>query len=320
MELEFNKKLVKYVLSHIDKKKKPVNFLVKTLNISFESAYRRLRGKIPFTIQELIILADELDFSIDKIFYIIKQNKTIFDYAGLEKINSDYFLIKLNEYNEFMIQLSYAKKIDSIMVLNFFPPPFFAEYKSLNKLLYYKLLYQEKETTKNVLFSEFVLADEDYVFQEKKQENIIHGNHITLILDLNIFYNLIKEVEYFFRLELLTKKDLILLKEDILNLINQFETISQTGIFNLTKVQLYLSLLSVGANAIFYNYDDKMKSLFWEFTYHPVVFNNPGFISTHLKWLNSLKRQSELITQSNEIMQTEFFYQQRKNVEKYLSV
>jgi len=49
-----------------------------------------------------------------------------------------------------------------------------------------------------------------------------------------------------------------------------------------------------------------------------LVIQNSGIISMQLKRLHSLKRQSALISQSNEIKQAEFFYQQREFVNKFL--
>ena len=68
MNSELNKKLVAIILKNISENKKPVTYLVNALNISRESAYRRIRGDIPFTVQELVTLAADLKFSIDVIF------------------------------------------------------------------------------------------------------------------------------------------------------------------------------------------------------------------------------------------------------------
>ena len=320
MESELNKKLVTNVLKHIPKNKKPVIYLVNTLNISRESAYRRIRGDIPFTVEELVTLAIDLEFSVDQIYDQEKQNHAFYDFSRMEKNSADFFLLMLKKYNELLERTSYTKRMETIMAFNVFPPPFYAGYLNLFKFAYYRWLHQDKEIYRNKPYSEVVLPDGAVVFQRKMKGSLIKGNHVTLILDMNIFLNLIKEIQYFYNRKLLTDEELLLIKEDTIRMIEQFEESTQTGTFGSAKIQIYLSSLCVNSNTIYYNYDDKVEPLFWFFTINPVIIQNSGFVSMQMKWLNSLKRQSVLITQSNEIMQAEFFSKQREYINMFLSV
>ena len=320
MDTELNKKLVTTILKNISENKKPVTYLVNSLNISRESAYRRIRGDIPFTVEELVTLATDLEFSIDILFEQEKQNRSFYDYMSVEKNSSDFFAVMLKKFSELLEKLSYAKKLETIMAFNSFPPPFYVSFTNLFKFSYYKWLYQDNEISRNGSYSNLVLQDTAYVFQRKMRGNVFQGKNTILILDSNIFLNLIKEIQYFYNRKLLTNEELLLIKEDTLRMIDQFEESSQTGTFESTKIQLYLSSLCVNSNTIYYNYDDKAEPLFWLFTINPVIIQNNGFVTMQMKWLNSLRRQSALITQSNEIMQAEFFFKQREYVETYLKV
>jgi len=320
MESELNKKIIECVLERIPKNKKPVIYLVNALNISRESAYRRIRGDIPFTVEELIILATNLDFSIDTIYDQEKQNHAFYDFSRNKKDTTDFFVLMLKKYDELLEKINYAKKIEAIMAFNSFPPPFYIDFLNLFKFEYYKWLLQDKETYRNMLYSEAALPDEAIVFQKKMKGNIIQGSNVILILDVNIFLNLIKEIHYFHQRKLLTNEELLSLRDDVIRLIEQYEEIVQSGKYGFAKVQLYLSSLCVNSNTMYYNCNDKVEPLFWIFTVNPVIIQNVEFASMQIKWLNSLKRQSALITQSNEIMQAEFFYQQRIYVDKYLPV
>ena len=320
METELNKKIIEYILKRIPKNKKPAIYLVNALKISRESAYRRIRGDIPFTVEELIVLATNLDFSIDAIYDQEKQNHAFYDFSRMEKDKSDFFILMLKKYDELVEKTNYAKKLESMMAFNTFPPPFYIDYLNLFKFEYYKWQLQDKEAYRNIPYSEVVLPDEAVVFQKKMRGNIIHGNNVILILDVNIFLNLIKEILYFYQRKLLSHEEMLSLRNDVMHLIEQYEDIVQSGKYGSAKVQLYLSSLCVNSNTMYYNCNDKVEPLFWIFTVNPVIIQNAEFASMQIKWLNSLKRQSALITQSNEIMQAEFFYQQRIYVEKYLPV
>ena len=320
MESELNKRIVANVLRYIPKNKKPIIYLANTLKISSESAYRRIRGDVPFTIEELVTLATCLDFSIDAIYDQEKQNHSFYDLSRTGKNTTDFFLLMLIKYNELLEKMKHAKRIETTMALNTFPPLFYTDFLNLFKFMFYKWLHQDKAVYRNIPFSGTVLPDEVNIFQRKMKGNFIHGNNVVLILDINIFLNLIKAIQYYYHRKLLTNEELLLLKKDTLHLIEQYENMVQTGKYGLSKVQLYLSSLCVNHNTVYYNYDDKVEPLFWIFTINPVVIQNAGIISMQLKWLNSLKRQSALITQSNEIMQAEFFSRQREYIDKYLTV
>ena len=320
MDSELNKKLIVTILKHISENKKPVNYLVNALSISRESAYRRIRGDIPFTVQELVTLVADLGFSIDVIFEQEKQNRSFYDYSRNEKNPSDFFVLMLKKYSELLEKISFSKKLDTIMAFNSFPPPFYAGYYNLFKFSYYKWLYQDKEIMRNESYSNLILPDMAFVYQRKMRENLIQGKNTILILDTNIFLNLIKEVQYFYNRKLLTNEEVLLIKEDTIRMIEQFEESTQTGDFGSAKVQLYLSPLCVSSNTIYYKLDDKAEPLFWLFTINPVIIQNTGLVSMQIKWLNSLKRQSALITQSNEIMQAEFFFKQREYINMFLSI
>ena len=319
MDSDLNKKLVATILKNISENKKPVTYLVNSLNISRESAYRRMRGDIPFTVQELVTLAADLEFSIDNIFEQERQNRSFYDYSRADKNSSDFFVLMLKKYSEFLEKLSFSKKLETIMAFNSFPPPFYAGFPNLFKFAYYKWLYQDKEIAKNESYSDLVLPEAVFSFQRKMRGNLIQGKNVIFILDTNIFLNLIKEIQYFYNRKLLTNGELVMIKEDTTRLIEQYEELTQTGSFGAAKIQLYLSSLCVSSNTIYHNVDDRVEPLFWLFTINPVIIQNNGFVTMQKKWLNSLKRQSALITQSNEIMQAEFFFKQREYVDLYLS-
>jgi hypothetical protein len=54
-----------------------------------------------------------------------------------------------------------------------------------------------------------------------------------------------------------------------------------------------------------------VEAIFWIFSINPVNIFSPELCKLQKKWLLSLKRQSTLISQSNEILQNDFFDSQR---------
>jgi hypothetical protein len=319
MESELDKKLIATVVKNVPKNQKTVNYLVNKLHLSRESAYRRIRGDIPFTVNELTILAVDLNFSIDHLLEGEKQNHSFYDFTRTGKNSTNYFLLMLRKYNELLEKINDSKKLETIMAFNSFPPIYYAGYFYLYKFAYYQWLFQENGISRSDTLSKIAVPDEILYLQKKVRANSTHEKDSTLILDVNIFLNLMKEIQYFYQRKLITNEELLLLKEDILHLIKHFEDVAQSGFDGPTKVQLYLSSLCVNSNTVCYRFDDKVEPLFWIFTINPVVIQNPEFASMQLKWLNTIKRHSALITQSNEIMQADFFSQQLEYTDRYLN-
>jgi len=320
MKTDINKNLAAKILNCIPKDKKPAVYLVNALNISRESAYRRIRGDIPFTMEELVTLAVNLEFSIDHILDEEKQSHAFLDLLEIEKDTKNFFLLMLKKCDELLEKTKDAKNLEALMALNSFLPPFYTNFPAIFKFSYYKWLYQDSEIFRYPSYSDMVLPEEILVYQRKIKENLNQKMNLVLILDAKVFLNLIQEIQYFYQRKLLTDKELLLLKEDVLRLVDRYEEFSQTGTFGLSKIQLYLSSLYINSNTLCYSCDDLVESLFWMFTINPVIIQNSEFASVQMKWLNSLKRQSALITQSNEITQAEFFSKQKDYINKYLSV
>ncbi len=59
--------IISKILSSMPTNLKPAEYIMRTLNISKGSAYRRLKGTLPFTYDEIVILAQELNFSVDDV-------------------------------------------------------------------------------------------------------------------------------------------------------------------------------------------------------------------------------------------------------------
>ena len=66
MKKNLNSVLIAIVLDKIPTTIKPVSYLMELLNLSRESAYRRLRGEISFSFEETAKLSTALDFSVDR--------------------------------------------------------------------------------------------------------------------------------------------------------------------------------------------------------------------------------------------------------------
>ena len=75
----------------------------------------------------------------------------------------------------------------------------------------------------------------------------------SFIWDMNIFVSFVKEVQYFACLNLISKEDVLCLKEELYQLLTHMEALSITGEFSEGhKVFFYLSSIDFEATYILY--------------------------------------------------------------------
>jgi hypothetical protein len=317
MEMGFNKKLVTAILKKIPGNIKPVAYFTAILGMSRESAYRRIRGEIPFTTDELSRLAANLDFSVDNLVDENNLARASFEFYSKDDDPVQIYLSVLEKFNKLLENMLHSKQMESIIALNDFPPAFRVFFDHLLKFTFYKWLNQAGNVPFNQQFSAVTLPDEMILLQKKIKTNMPKIDNSVLILDPNIFSNLAKDIQYYFHRKLINTDDFHLLKEDLKKMIALFETITQTGVFNSkTKLNLYLSSLHISVNTAYFSYGDTAKTMIWVFAVEPIIINNLSISGKQKKWLLTLRKQSSLISQSNEILQSNFFDRQRKMVDE----
>jgi len=307
------------ILSNIPPHVKPIDYLMETLDISRESVYRRIRGDISFTLEEIAKLSIELEFSIDELIMKDMPSRVFFNlHTATSQPPSDIFVTMYQHYFNNVFDLSYSKDIESTMVLNHIPPEFLISSNHLLKFMYYQWMHQNQEVSLKYFYSDIVLPNSLLSLQSRTLENLKLIKNNIIIVDANVFFNLVKEVHYYYKRRLINDEEFFALKNDLLDLISKMENIAQTGYYGQNaRYSIYLSSLNIDSSSRFIKYDDEiMKSVFFVNSIEPIVVMNPDLSIMHKKWLDSMRKYSTLITQSNEILQVKYFNKQRNFIEE----
>jgi len=313
MNKKLNNRLIDTVLSNVPKNVKPVSLLSNLLDMSRESAYRRIRGDIPFTVEEIADLSLEMGFSIDGIVGLGDRERVFFDFS-VKSDDSDITFISMLQRLERLYQcIGQANHCESILALNSLSPTFFLHFNHLFKFIYFKWLQQDSSISSDILFSEIKVPEEINNLRKKISNNMKVVSNRIIILDPNIFLNLIHDIVYFNQRKLINNEDMVSIKAEISELIDIFEKMAKSGIMYNTNVSLYISSLSINTSTVYVNINDsEMMTILLMLVANPIFINNLRVCEVHKKTLLSVKRQSTLITQSNEILQIEFFDRQRE--------
>ena len=312
--------VVNAVLKNIPKGIKSVIYLMELLDLSRESVYRRIRGDIPFTVEELAKLALTLNLSLDEIIEGSKRERVFFDF-GLKMPNNsiDSVTTMLQGNSYYFDILAKSNNSNTLIALNCIYPIFTVYHPNLIKFHYFKWLVETQNNLPKNYFSNFTLPQELLELQQKIKEGIKSIIcKTTFILSPNISLSIIKDIQYYYQRKLINKEDVEVLKKDLLKMMNGAENIAKTGKLKdgNSQIDIYISIPYINSNTVYMEYDDISEVHYWIYPNSPIVIKNSAISDIQKQWFLSLKKSSTLITQSNEILQVNFFDTQRKLINK----
>ncbi|MDR3339441.1 MAG: hypothetical protein LBT25_04995 [Candidatus Symbiothrix sp.] len=304
---ELNELIVNEISKNLPSNKKMIKYLMDILNIGRESAYRRIKNQIPFTVEEIAVVAKDLKFSLDMIIGANSINKENFS-GKMDSIfqeSNDDFLDQLKYTGLFMQQMGQANELSIMAALNNLPMYFFP-YEMLFKFEYCRYLHSKGEISFSSNFADIHITPE---LEALHKECVLHFNqlrNITCIVDDSIFEKMVKEILYYYNRKFISNEDLCLLQKDMFGLLALIEKILTGASHNKSNYSIYLSSFTLDSNCAYYEFDNRVMSQIWLFPHSPIMMNNSYVISEmQKKWLESRIKYSTLFSKSNDMMQFE---------------
>lgn len=301
-----------------------VPFLTELLNIGKESAYRRLRNEVFYTMDEVYVLSVKLNFSIDEIFKEVNSN----DIDGLFTSSDNANILPEDDYIEMM--KSYIKVFDiiedndksakSFYTGNRIPNSTILDYPLLNKLRYIEWIHKSDKLPINSKFSDIIIPTKVHDINIKYIELNKKLNKTIMIFDENIISAIINTIKFYFKRNLLSESELIDMREELLLLTKDLGEMLQTGKNKYGKeCFIYLSDLNIESNTMLLQ-SNKRTSIFWTSAgKRPMILNDSKLYNEQKRWINSFLNFSVLITCSNELLQAEFVNKQYKLIKYQFS-
>lgn len=297
------------------------NLLTDILYIGKEAAYRRLRGEVQFTLEEVAVIAKTLEISLDN---IIGQSRS-------EK--SKPFQLKLTRYID-PGEGDYAQMEEYIALLNksrdyphrefgysanTFPQTLYLQFPYLAKYYMFRWSYQWHGLSDIHSLDRIVISPKLSDIFQRYLEEAMHITKTYYIWDSKIFHYLVNDIKSFSDINFISKENVAALKEDILQLINKMETYAIKGQFDTGKrVEFYLSPITMDSTYSYLQMENFYLSQVNAFTLNAAVSLDKD-VCDHLKtWIDSLKRLSILISESGEIQRIQFFREQRELINNTL--
>jgi len=279
-----------------------------------ETAYRRLRGDVPFTFSEACIIAQKLGISLDNLAEIERPKRPVFELELSPDNIGDYLEQKLLQY-----EVSYESfiNIDNIKMhtaCNTIPFSYICGYENLFKLFSFKIKYQLRDDGRTHKFNEVQLSEDINRRRKELAKRYMLLSNIYIVIDRNIFVYFINEIKYFFTLGLISEEEKENIKRELYELMSDMEYVSDSGKNRSGHTSLlYLSNVDFNSNYT-YIYGDNFERAYMDAIYllDTISSSDPQICYIHKTWIESLKRYSTLITVSGERDRRLYFDEQKE--------
>lgn len=298
-------------LSNIEGKNGSVaGILQNLLNIGKDAAYRRLRGKVPFSVDEVALICNEFGICLDTLIYGLETGRAIFDLEEITPTKEEYgaFMQVLKAHTK--IWMSKGKKliaacpsIPEFIILRF---PKFSQFRLF-------AAYADLD----IPYSDFAVSKQFKDMQLAYNMAFAGIQSLELIFDENPLFPFIKEIEYFEKLGILSKKEVDDLYSELLLIVDVLEASALSGNLPGTKntTDIYLSHTTIGTEIwLFENNINGNTAWLSSYPGKNIRTQNKQVCKSHKARINEIKRFSTYITRSGEMARRDFFNKLRNEL------
>lgn len=289
------------------------------LNVSIDSAYRRIRCETELTIAEMYKITKKYAISVDEVFG--NQGDTVtFAYTKLTDSTSNFeaYLNRLYKHlktmNKFEDRRIYYVAEEMPMFYSFYT----------KKLCEFKLFYWQRSVLnipdyQKVKFDWGVIPDKliDIAYDSYQEYLKIPGTEIWT--DETVL-TVIKQVGFYFESGIITKEQALELLGEYRQMIEMLNKNADSGRKNISDknetYNLYDSDVVLGTNCIYAVMGDVKYSYISFNSMNSLTTNNPEFCEETEHWIRNLERKSTLISGVGEKQRYRFFSGMYKNIDE----
>ncbi|MDR0659295.1 MAG: hypothetical protein LBG19_00505 [Prevotellaceae bacterium] len=318
---EFNQRLLAKIGETYPRKSQQLEFLMDKMSLGKESAYRRLRGDVPFSFTEACIVSQKLGLSLDDIVKntIKNENPSFFLHVPPPSETLDDYLHYYKHtyaiYDVFLDKWANDPELKIYFASNIVPQAFMFPYHYLSKFRAFAWKYQMHHNIAPAKFSAINMPDDIYAKQQILLQKIRQFPECTYIISRNIFDNLVKMIQYFFDLSLLTREEVITLRDELLQLLSKLEILTtQESLEHNRKILVYLANIDFDSNYTYIQGSKYERSFIELYFINTISSSDSQLCRIQKEWIESLKKYSTMISMSGNIERIAFFDRQRELV------
>jgi hypothetical protein len=308
-------------------KEKVPNKLAETLTeilpLEKEAIYRRLRGNVAFSFNEISLLASHFGISLDNLANVESPFRTkwyqlhVRDYSKFSQVdlNMSHSYIKAinmaadSSYSEFGIAANMIPLHVSLL------------HPLLYRVYLLKWLYQFGTAAKEQLrYSQVQVPREERETYQLYLDAVKRIKYTFFIWDSSFLISLINDINFFYKISVISLEEILMLKQEIICLLDTIKYYADYGKFDTTgnKVEVYISILNFDASYSYLLSDNISISMSSAYSLGAFTSLEKDSCEEMKQWVMGLKKSSVLISGASEREKIHFFNEQREILEKRL--
>lgn len=309
-----NESLIEAMNSKIPDGTRLANVLIDILYIGKEAVYRRLRGEVPFTLNEAAIIARELGISLDNTVGTKTSENAMFDLSMIDATDPiKAYEIIIRQYCETYKSIKDLDNTEFGVAANLIPQVFYLKYTNLSKFRLFKWIYQNDKGNSSNTYSDLIIPDHIRDLQKEYVRETQFVKTTIYILDELIFSYFINDVRYFININLIKKEEVELIKKDLMHLLDDLEEYATKGKFKSgTSLQVYVSNVNFEATYSYLTSPIVNMAMFRLYSINAILSTDPLVYNYNKEFILSLKKYSTLISESAEMQRIQYFNRQRE--------
>ncbi len=293
-----------------------IDFFTEILPMKKEAAYRRLRGEIPLSLQEVRQIASFLHFSLDKLLGLKDTESYPFTIARMNEQNLTSAYCRIVEVNiNAMKNMLLDPKSKIYRAINVLPTSHMYKYPLICKFRFFKWVYQCRNAVNPLRLSEIVIPPQVRYYEEVCGETAQQLTTYCVSIK-ELFAPIVNDIYYFAEMGLVTQEEIALLKEEICLLLDDLEGDISAGRTKYgVPFYFYLANTYFDSNYLYVEGNDYKASAINVFGMNYLSSKEEEICNDTKVWIESLLKYSTLISVSGAIEKTCFFNLQRKILE-----
>ena len=288
------------------------------LDISSDSAYRRISGKKGLTLEEAEKICQKYRINIDEVINYNSNQSVLFSYNPIDLENQDNYFNYISQINKRMEDfLETSKNLEIIYTAQDIPIYHLFKYKDL--ALFRLFAWNNIAKTKKKSYNEMcnIIDQETLMAIHEKSNNLfaqIPTKEIWTELSVDRFLRMIEY--YYFSGPFLNKEESLMLLENLIALIKEINLKAENGNKEITSkanYELYSCAVEIDSNVLLINSDNNYLAQVKLHIFNYMGSDNIVFCTELKKWVENLISQSILISGKSSIKERYQFFQTLNN-------
>lgn len=300
-----------------------VNQIADILKLEKESVYRRMAGKVNFSVRETGILAQALNISLDSLLDRDRKVQWLpFVLASPMRLRSmDSFCDMIDRNLEKIREINRGEPAETGNVYNSLPMEFFISSPLLTKFMFFKWGNYFVQSEEFNDFSAWRMPERLAAIPAKYGE-IYNFREAFHIWDSSLIWTLGKEIVNFYRMHVITEAEKRDISHELKELLSRIEQgLNGTYVSDIPfpeELDFYVSSINVGFSSSYYASGDRQLALLQTNFSFSVIENSEDTFQQIKEWIRSFRNISTLLSRSGRIERRLFFENQHKIIDQLL--